>query len=85
MVLHLDCKREAGDEEPPLVPATRAAVLADPLAPKTEKLARSIKSPRPEDGALVPSPEPAFQIDGRDLGFLRSIGIDPTRRLRRKK
>ncbi|HEX5759434.1 MAG TPA: hypothetical protein VF121_09590 [Thermoanaerobaculia bacterium] len=27
--------------------------------------------------------EPNFQIDGRDLSFLRSIGIDPTRRLRR--
>jgi hypothetical protein len=33
-----------------------------------------------------PSPaEPAFQIDMRDLSFLKSIGIDPTRRLRRRK
>ena len=31
------------------------------------------------------SSDPAFQIDGRDLNFLRSIGIDPTRRLRRRK
>lgn len=31
------------------------------------------------------SGEPAFQIDGRDLSFLRSIGIDPTRRLRRRR
>ena len=31
------------------------------------------------------SGEPVFQIDGRDLSFLRSIGIDPTRRLRRRK
>lgn len=29
--------------------------------------------------------EPAFQIDARDLNFLKSIGIDPTRRLRRRK
>ncbi|HYG65365.1 MAG TPA: hypothetical protein VEL74_22475 [Thermoanaerobaculia bacterium] len=29
--------------------------------------------------------EPVFQIDGRDLSFLRSIGIDPTRRLRRRR
>lgn len=29
--------------------------------------------------------EPIFQIDGRDLSFLRSIGIDPTRRLRRRR
>jgi hypothetical protein len=31
------------------------------------------------------SGEPAFQIDVRDLNFLKSIGIDPTRRLRRRK
>jgi len=29
--------------------------------------------------------DPAFQINGRDLSFLKSIGIDPTRRLRRGK
>jgi len=29
--------------------------------------------------------EPVFQIDTRDLSFLRSIGIDPTRRLRRRR
>jgi hypothetical protein len=31
------------------------------------------------------SGEPVFQIDIRDLSFLRSIGIDPTRRLRRRR
>lgn len=31
------------------------------------------------------SAAPAFQIDGRDLSFLKSIGIDPTRRLRRRR
>jgi hypothetical protein len=31
------------------------------------------------------SREPVFQIDVRDLSFLRSIGIDPTRRLRRRR
>jgi hypothetical protein len=29
--------------------------------------------------------EPSFQINGRDLSFLKSIGIDPTRRLRRRR
>lgn len=29
--------------------------------------------------------DPVFQIDGRDLSFLRSIGIDPTRHLRRRR
>ncbi|HXU45278.1 MAG TPA: hypothetical protein VN783_07120 [Thermoanaerobaculia bacterium] len=56
LVFHVDCKREAaaGDDEAPLVPASRGR-------------------------------EPMFQIDGRDLSFLRSIGIDPTRRLRRRR
>ena len=30
-------------------------------------------------------PEPNFQINGDDLTFLRSIGIDPTRKLRRRR
>jgi hypothetical protein len=29
--------------------------------------------------------EPEFRIDVRDLRFLRSIGIDPTRRLKRRR
>jgi hypothetical protein len=29
--------------------------------------------------------EAAFRIDSNDLGFLRSIGIDPTRRTRRRR
>lgn len=33
----------------------------------------------------APKGEPAFRIDARDLSFLRSIGIDPTRRLRRRR
>ncbi|HVT61073.1 MAG TPA: hypothetical protein VHR45_22105 [Thermoanaerobaculia bacterium] len=35
--------------------------------------------------AAPPVSEPTFQIDGRDLSFLKSIGIDPTRRLRRRR
>jgi hypothetical protein len=31
------------------------------------------------------SAEPNFQINARDLSFLRSIGIDPTRQLRRRR
>lgn len=35
-----------------------------------------------EDGALAaaPGPDPTFRINGNDLSFLRSIGIDPTRK-----
>ncbi len=29
--------------------------------------------------------EPKFRIDGRDLSFLKSVGIDPTRTLRRRR
>ena len=29
--------------------------------------------------------EPVFRINGGDLSFLRSIGIDPTRRVRRRR
>lgn len=34
--------------------------------------------------APLPEGEPVFQIDGKDLTFLKSIGIDPTRRARRR-
>jgi hypothetical protein len=43
---------------------------------------------RPLEGSPVkslPASDPAFRIDGEDLRFLRSIGIDPTRRLRRRR
>lgn len=41
----------------------------------------------PGDGRVqaAPPPEPAFLIDGRDLAFLKSVGIDPTRSPRRKR
>lgn len=29
--------------------------------------------------------DPSFRINGRDLTFLRSVGIDPTRTLRRRR
>ena len=29
--------------------------------------------------------EPSFRIDGRDLSLLKSLGIDPTRKLRRRR
>jgi len=38
----------------------------------------------PERGKLpLPAQEPVFQMNGQDLSFLKSIGIDPTRRRRR--
>lgn len=41
----------------------------------------ALTAPRWRSGAS----DPVFQIDGRDLNFLKSIGIDPTRRLRRRR
>lgn len=40
---------------------------------------------RSPDPAPERAPEPTFQIRGRDLAFLRSIGIDPTRRPPRRR
>ena len=36
-----------------------------------------------ERGKAPLPPDPVFQINGTDLAFLKSIGIDPTRRRRR--
>lgn len=42
-----------------------------------------------EEIELLPEPpskrKPVFQITGQDLSFLRSIGIDPTRRGKRRR
>jgi hypothetical protein len=41
-----------------------------------------------EDQAIEPepdAPEPTFRIDATDLAFLRSIGIDPTRKRRARR
>ncbi len=36
-------------------------------------------------GPAVAPEEVVFRIDGRDLSFLRSIGIDPTRRVKSRR
>lgn len=38
--------------------------------------------PDKSSSARRPLPPPTFRINGRDLAFLRSVGIDPTRRTR---
>jgi hypothetical protein len=49
------------------------------------------ESSDPDSLALQPATRgsatatPSFQINVRDLSFLKSIGIDPTRRLRRRR
>jgi len=40
----------------------------------------------PENGlSASKGPDPTFRIDGQDLSFLQSIGIDPTRRRPRRR
>ena len=41
--------------------------------------------PAVDASAVGDDSEVLFRIDGNDLSFLRSIGIDPTRRLRRRR
>ena len=36
-------------------------------------------------GETESAPEPAFRINSSDLVLLRSLGIDPTRRVRRRR
>lgn len=35
-----------------------------------------------DEASRRPVPAPPFRINGRDLAFLRSVGIDPTRKAR---
>lgn len=65
--------REEGYSLYLLVDCKREANDSDPI---------TLHSPSRLPGATT---DPVFQIDGRDLSFLRSIGIDPTRRQRRRR
>jgi hypothetical protein len=42
--------------------------------------ARSSSSPAAAEVGSIRAGDPTFRIDGNDLLFLRSIGIDPTRK-----
>ena len=44
----------------------------------------SVRGAATGPGSGTPGAEAAFRIDADDLAFLRSIGIDPTRRRRRR-
>jgi hypothetical protein len=74
LYLLVDCKRER-DDRFDLDPDDDALPFA------TSRTARTVS----RASGRTTSSEPAFQINGKDLSFLRSIGIDPTRRLRRRR
>ncbi len=69
LYLLVDCKRESHEGES----------LALSPATRTAAASTSLSSSAPSRS------DPSFQINGRDLSFLKSIGIDPTRRLRRRR
>lgn len=46
---------------------------------------RAVELPAQIPESVASDGEPQFRIDGRDLTFLRSVGIDPTRTLRRRR
>jgi hypothetical protein len=47
--------------------------------------ARSSSAPAAAEVGTIRSSDPTFRIDGNDLLFLRSIGIDPTRKSRARR
>jgi len=78
LYLLVDCKRERDDQDdddPLPFAASRAAGASSRLSSRASGSTSGSSS----------HSEPAFQINGKDLSFLRSIGIDPTRRLRRRR
>ncbi len=68
--LHLGCRRDAPGEP-----------VVEPIAPASRAPAVRRRRAAAAAGAAAPAGEgPAFRMDAGDLRFLRSIGIDPTRR-----
>ena len=55
---------------------------ADAIAELVEQPAGHL---RRQNRPVRSGPEPEFRINGRDLQFLQSIGIDPTRKIRRRR
>jgi hypothetical protein len=80
LYLLVDCKRER-DDRFDLDPDDDDDVL--PFA--ASRTARASSRISRTTSRTTSNTEPAFQINGKDLSFLRSIGIDPTRRLRRRR
>jgi len=61
-------------------PVTRSGAAA------SQALARSPRRlPAPREAPAAGERDPSFRINGEDLALLRSLGIDPTRTVRRRK
>lgn len=67
----LDCRQDDDDEEDE--------------TPEAGSTSQSLALPAEASAVRRREPEPSFRIYGGDLDFLRSIGIDPTRRIRRRR
>lgn len=64
-------------------PRDAEAVVHEVWNRKTAALEPPETSSVPDESRGLDSGEPGFRIDQSDLRFLRSIGIDPTRQVRR--
>jgi hypothetical protein len=73
--------REEGYSLYLLVDCKRDAFGEDDPLPVASRMRRE----RDHDRERNREREPVFQINGTDLHFLKSIGIDPTRRSRRRR
>jgi len=83
LYLLVDCKRERDDidDDDDVLPFA-ASRTARASSRASGRISRSTSGSTSRSASET---EPAFQINGKDLSFLRSIGIDPTRRLRRRR
>lgn len=67
--LFLDCKRSPSDKN----------------GGKSNGKSNGKTNGKTNGSARRPLAPPTFRIDGRDLAFLRSVGIDPTRQARSRR
>ena len=88
LYLLLDGSGEDGDEGAELRQSGSAARgrVSRSGAAASQALTRSPRRlPAPRDAASAGERDPSFRINGEDLALLRSLGIDPTRTVRRRK
>lgn len=53
-----------------------------PVREMWNKKTAALEPPEDVSGSAPAAPEPTFRINQSDLAFLRSVGIDPTRRVK---
>ena len=81
--LHLlvDCHKEGEETQRETLEAVAAALGRQ----REQRVLGAGSKPGSKAAPRRRDPEPVFQINTQDLSFMKSIGIDPTRRLRRRR